>query len=102
MKPLPAALDHFCQAVQQISPPSEAINPVERVDSDKARVILQRLASLLAVEDSAANDLFVEEYPLLLSAYGKQIQPLSHQIESYDYTDGLATIKQLLQRDTSC
>nr|WP_321466693.1 PAS domain S-box protein [uncultured Desulfobulbus sp.] len=102
LKPLPAALDHFCQAVQQISPPSEAINPVERVDSDKARVILQRLASLLAVEDSAANDLFVEEYPLLLSAYGKQIQPLSHQIESYDYTDGLATIKQLLQRDTSC
>ena len=79
-----------------------AVYPLEeKIDQQRVDGILQQLAALLRIEDSAANDLFDEEQSHLRAAFGRRIQLLARQLDAFDYTDALATIQSLLQRDTS-
>jgi signal transduction histidine kinase/CheY-like chemotaxis protein len=89
-------LHRFMNAVHHITIPAAATPPAP-VDHAQIRQILERLASLLAIEDSAANDEFDQARPLLTAAFGPQAELLGHQIESYDYNDAQETVRSLLQ-----
>nr|WP_320011773.1 PAS domain S-box protein [uncultured Desulfobulbus sp.] len=94
---LQQALELFSQQVQGIAPTTLATPLSPTIDGDKVREILQQLETLLAIEDSAANELFEEQHELLAAAYGNHIVRLQHLIEEYDYTDALTLIQQLVQ-----
>ncbi|MDD2465634.1 MAG: response regulator, partial [Desulfobulbus sp.] len=99
---LQPALENFCKDVRKIADAClTSTSTVDHHDPQRALEILQNLEALLAIEDSEVNELFDDEQPLLLAAYGSQIQTLGRQIDAFDYADALITTRTLLQRKTS-
>ena len=98
---LEEAMAQFVNEVSQITMAPATVTSTDTVDREKAQEILQQLESLLAIEDSTANDLYDDEPSLLLAVYGSRVEALGRQLEAFDYGDALTTIQQLLRGDTA-
>ena len=96
---LQPTLQALCRAITRVSannPVAECAAPVDHQQTLQAQQALAQMEALLAIEDSAVNDVLAAHRPLLLAAFGAQAQLLGSQIESFDYADALATIRSLL------
>ncbi|MFZ5484306.1 MAG: PAS domain S-box protein [Pseudomonadota bacterium] len=65
-------------------------------DPTAARATLSHLSALLAADDTAANELFLEHHTALSLAYGASLEPLRRCIDGYDYPAALAACEALL------
>jgi|GEM_PF-230515 len=96
---LQPTLQALCVAITRVAannPVAEWAAPVDHQQTLQAQQALAQMEALLAIEDSAVNDVLAAHRPLLLAAFGAQAQLLGSQIESFDYADALATIRSLL------
>jgi flagellar motor switch protein FliG len=91
-----SALQGLGEALAKVTT-TAAADLLAPVDRDRIRRILERLISLLTIEDSAANDEFDQARGLLTAAFGPRAQLLGRRIESYDYGEALETVRSLLQ-----
>ena len=66
-------------------------------DPGLARAVLAKLEPLLASDDTAADDLFTTNRPLLLASFGAGAMQLGQQIGDFDYPAALATLRELLR-----
>lgn len=66
-----------------------------KADPRKAQEILERLAPLLATDDTAANTLLAASRALLRSTFGTEAERLEQQIEAFDYPAALTTLKSM-------
>jgi hypothetical protein len=64
---------------------------------DWARIagIVTRLEPLLAMGDTAANELYDQTQPLLIQAFGEDAKQLGRQIETFDYPKALAILRSI-------
>jgi len=76
--------------------PEAATADVPAPDPDKAREVLERLATLLARDDTAAADLFESSQPLLLATHGTPVLQLGRLMEAFEYPGALASVRALL------
>ncbi|MDZ4202001.1 MAG: Hpt domain-containing protein, partial [Gallionella sp.] len=91
MQALDAVLAQLPEAVIDNVPP----------DPERAREVLEQLASLLASDDTAASDLFERTQPLLLATHGAPVaMELGRKVAAFDYEGALATVRSLLGRTT--
>ena len=67
-------------------------------DSAAVNAVLSRLEKLLVASDTAANDLAEEHRDLLRHNLGDAFPALERQIEDFDYSDALATLRRALGR----
>ncbi len=81
------ALAHIAE--QMVQEPSAEANPVE------AQKILERLSSLLSIDDTTANRLFSESEALLKNTFGSGVEQFGQQIAAFDYSAALAILKSI-------
>lgn len=93
LQPVLAAV---CQVIAQVTAKTATAAPAATCDQEQAAQVLARMEALLAIEDSAVNELFVANHAPLAAAFGPQIGVLGRQIDAFDYTDALATVRGLL------
>jgi two-component system sensor histidine kinase/response regulator len=75
--------------------PERSREPVVEVDPGRLDEVVHRLNVLLDQADTMANQLFLEQGPLLRAAFGADAQQLGQCIESFDYPGALEWLKQL-------
>jgi PAS domain S-box-containing protein len=78
--------------------PEAATDIVPAPDLERARAVLEQLAPLLAIDDTAAADLFEPNRPLLLATYGTAALQLGRQVVAYDFPGALTTVRDLLRQ----
>jgi len=95
---LVASLHTDMQALEAVLAqlPEAATADVPAPDREKAREVLERLATLLASDDTAASDLFESSQPLLLATHGADALHLGRQVEAFEYPGALASVRALL------
>ena len=84
----------FRQALAGITEPLAHGQPVA-ADPAAVKAVLDRLAALLATDDTAANALFTESGPLLQSRFGMVVDQLAQQIEAFDYPAAVKTLESI-------
>jgi HPt (histidine-containing phosphotransfer) domain-containing protein len=77
--------------------PEAATDDIPAPDTGRAREVLERLASLLASDDTAAADVFASSRLLLLATHGASALQLERQVGAFDYPGALATVRSLLR-----
>ncbi|CAK0776246.1 hypothetical protein CCP3SC15_5440001 [Gammaproteobacteria bacterium] len=88
------ALEIMRQAVTNL--PVEALgSSLVIVDPIDVKNLLNRLESLLAANDTDANEVFSTNRALLRQAFGGKIEPLASKIDSFDYQAALAIVRML-------
>lgn len=98
---LKTALDGILGSQEAPSDQDGQRTPSGRVDDagkEAAILLLSRLAPLLAGSDTAANDLIEEQDGLLGRIFGEAGGLLERQVQEFDYSDALETLKQILDR----
>lgn len=75
--------------VQAVPETTDDVDPVE------IQRVLDRLESLLATDDTAANTLFTESWELLYSKFGSVVEQLGQQIEAFDYPAALKVLESI-------
>jgi len=100
MPGLVASLQTEMQALDAVLAqlPEVATDDIPAPDPERAREMLEQLASLLASDDTAAADLFESSRPLLLATHGVAAIQLGRQVVAFDYPGALATVRGLLQQ----
>ncbi len=100
MPDLVASLRTEMQALEAVLAqlPEAATDDLPTPDSERAREVLEQLASLLASDDTAAADLFESTRPLLLATYGAAVIQLERQVAAFEYPGALATVRDLLRQ----
>jgi hypothetical protein len=61
----------------------------------RATEVVTRLESLLATDDTTANDLFEQSRSLLHGVFGNEARRLGRQIQEFDYADALETLRAI-------
>ncbi|MBA1330681.1 hypothetical protein QQ73_05750 [Candidatus Endoriftia persephone str. Guaymas] len=61
----------------------------------EAQKILERLSSLLSIDDTTANRLFSESEALLKNTFGSRVEQFGQQIAAFDYPAALAILKSI-------
>ncbi|MDO8788278.1 MAG: PAS domain S-box protein [Sulfuritalea sp.] len=69
-------------------------------DPGRARAVLKQLRPLLASDDTAAGDLFEAHRPLLVATLGADAMQLGRQMAAFDYPAALATLREMMRRQT--
>ena len=80
---------------KQIEPES-TIN----MDTNEAQELLDRLGTLLAIDDTAAHDLFINSEKLLLQVYGKNVEKLGQQLLAFNFPAALLTLELIVNTST--
>jgi PAS domain S-box-containing protein len=70
-----------------------AVDETLPVDPVALSALIDRLDSLLVIDDTAANAIFDEYQDLLLQAFGESARQLGRQIARFDYQAALATLR---------
>ena len=98
MPELVASLETEMQALDAVLAqlPAAATDDVPAPDPERAREVLEQLASLLATDDTAAADLFESSQPILLATHGAAALQLGRQVAAFDYPGALASARGLL------
>ena len=81
-------------SLMHITVNSESGDVVE-ADPARAREVLAQLETLIELSDASANNLFADNYRLLLGVYGLGINQLRKQIEAFDYQAAQATVRSM-------
>jgi len=68
-------------------------SPAMRAEPARMQELMNRLESLLAQDDTAANELFAASHALLRPVLGETTDQLGRQIENFDYQAALASLK---------
>ncbi len=79
----------------KILSPERPREPVVEVDPERLKDVMRRLDTLLDQADTMANQLFLEQGPLLHAAFGADAERLGRCIESFDYPGALERLKRL-------
>jgi hypothetical protein len=91
-------LSTLCRAIARLASMMATTEPAPAFNQEQVAQVLDRMEELLAIEDSAVNDLFAANHALLAVALGPQARLLRHQVDVFDYADALATIRSLRGR----
>lgn len=91
---LAAEQRRFHAALMKITAETSPRQNVE-VKPGQVEQLLHRLCSLLATDDTDANDLFTQSKALLNQVFGDEIEQLGLQIMSFDYTAAVRSCRAL-------
>ncbi len=80
-------------AAAQPAPTSTAPQPYNH---EQLSGLLSRMEQLLAIEDSAINDLYLSHCELLNAAFAAQAPRLGRLIDAFDYGEALSLVRSLL------
>jgi len=69
-------------------------------DPGRARAVLLQLEPLLARDETTAGELFEAHRSLMLATLGTEAMQLARQVVAFDYPAALATVRNLLGRQT--
>jgi PAS domain S-box-containing protein len=80
--------------------PESSAEPAAATEVDPAELnkVLMQLESLLAHDDTAANNILTASAPLLRQTFGNQLKALEQKLESYDYPAALRLLRELKAR----
>ena len=63
---------------------------------EQALQLMQQLERLIATDDTAANELFMQSRAMLALVYGPQIEQVGEQLEAFDYQSALSHLRSIL------
>ena len=89
------------RALRNALPARSGAGPARKeIDPAQAAETLARLETLLAGNDTAANDMFGESGEILAAALGDAAGTIERQIENYDYAEALKTLRAVRKPDS--
>ena len=98
---LDAELHALVRALRNALPARSGAGPARKeIDPAQAAETLARLETLLAGNDTAANDMFGESGEILAAALGDAAGTIERQIENYDYAEALKTLRAARKADS--
>lgn len=104
LRPVEAACNALVAALQAALPADEATPPGGAsdgmpVDAAAAQQLVDRLAALLAEDDSDAIELFKESAGPLHAHLGPAYGQIKRALDSYDFLEALAALRQTAPTD---
>jgi two-component system, sensor histidine kinase and response regulator len=89
-------LAHLLAGLRTVLPEAHDDENERAVDWSQVAEVLTQLESLLAADDTSANDIFEQFRSLLFAALGKEeARQLGREIEDFDYADALKTLSSI-------
>ncbi|MFD2113654.1 PAS domain S-box protein [Thiorhodococcus fuscus] len=70
----------------------------DSIDLDALTQVVARLESLLSMDDTAVNQSFERDEPLLIRAFGEEARRLGRDIRAFEYSRALASLRSIWQR----
>jgi CheY-like chemotaxis protein len=72
---------------------TEAAVPARAMDTSELKLLLERLARMLAVRDGEALELFLDEEAVLKPALGAGFSAIEEAVKNFDFDEALAMLK---------
>jgi PAS domain S-box-containing protein len=87
-----------CEEIKRIIEPFAVADP-DAIDSVQLKSMVRQLAEFLKQNDMRAYKIWEKVYPVLETVINKEdVAPLKHQIEHFDFSEGLSTLNDLMSR----
>ncbi|NCC28417.1 MAG: response regulator, partial [Gammaproteobacteria bacterium] len=91
---LEAVLTPLLEGIRSVSSPGASATP--DLDWSQAPIVLARLETLLAEDNTRAKDLLLESAPLIDAVLGTQAARFRSQVENFDFEQALDTLRLVL------
>jgi PAS domain S-box-containing protein len=86
----------FHKALKRIVNHNSISTQIVETSSKDVKEVLEQLEAKLEIDDSTANELFLEFETLLKNTFKVKAEKLGQQIDAFDYPEALITIKSML------